>query len=54
MAKGSNAEVLTQAIIASEIGYLTKEQFSAIEIECNIIGKMLTKLIRARSSITPP
>ncbi|NWH06915.1 four helix bundle protein, partial [Desulfobacter latus] len=41
IAKGSNAEVLTQAIIASEIGYLTKEQFSAIEIECNIIGKML-------------
>ena len=49
IAKGSNAEVLTQAIIAYEIGYLTKEQFSVIQAECNVIGRMLTKLITARS-----
>ena len=48
IAKGSNAEVLTQAIIASEIGYITKEQFENIQNQCNIIGKMLTKLIQAR------
>ena len=48
IAKGSNAEVLTQAIIAFEIGYISREQFTGIQTECNIIGKMLTKLIRAR------
>jgi four helix bundle protein len=48
IAKGSNAEVLTQAVIAFEIGYISKDQFESIESESNIIGKMLTKLIQAR------
>lgn len=30
VAKGSSAEVLTQAIIAHEIGYVTKETFEGI------------------------
>jgi four helix bundle protein len=48
-AKGSSAEVLTQAIIAYEIGYLPKEHFEYVKKECEGISGMLTKLIHARS-----
>jgi len=48
--RGSSAEVLTQAIIANEIGYLQKQDFLHIEDECQRISKMLNKLIRARSN----
>ena len=51
-AKGSAAEVLTQSIIAQEIGYLTKEQFHHITEECLGISAMLTKLISARAKNT--
>jgi four helix bundle protein len=49
MAKGSLAELLTQAIIAFEIGYIDQETFSHIQNECQAISSMLTKLIQARS-----
>lgn len=48
-AKGSSAEVLTQAIIAYEIGYLPERHFDHIKEECQGISGMLTKLIQARS-----
>ena len=48
IAKGSSAEVLTQAIIALEIGYIDKENFKYIETECTAISGMLTRLIQAR------
>ena len=48
-ARGSSAEVLTQAIIAQEIGYLTVESLKHIENECESISGMLTRLIQARS-----
>ena len=51
-AKGSTAEVLTQAIIANEIGYLPERNFAHITEECQGISGMLTKLIRARSDKT--
>ena len=51
-AKGSSAEVLTQAIIAHEIGYLTGEHFDHVEKECQAISSMLAGLIRARSAET--
>lgn len=51
-AKGSAAEVLTQSIIAQEIGYLTQEQFHRISEECLGISAMLAKLISARASKT--
>jgi four helix bundle protein len=51
IAKGSSAEVLTQAMISHEIGYLNHEDFSFISEECRSISKMLNKLIQARSSI---
>ncbi|MDY6862105.1 MAG: four helix bundle protein [Thermodesulfobacteriota bacterium] len=49
-AKGSSAEVLTQAIIAFEIGYITKEHFDHIQKESKAISSMLTRLIQIRSS----
>jgi four helix bundle protein len=49
--KGSSAEVLTQAVIALEIGYLGKENFDHIEDECQAISSMLSRLIHAR--LTP-
>ena len=48
IAKGSAAELLTQAIIAHEIGYLEKEPFEHIEDECEAISGMLARLIQAR------
>jgi four helix bundle protein len=48
-AKGSSGEVWTQAIIAHEIKYLSKEQFDHVEEECRAISSMLAKLIRSRT-----
>ena len=48
IAKGSSAEVISQATIALEIGYLDKDSFKEIEDACMIISKMLMKLIQAR------
>ena len=50
IAKGSAAEVLTQAIIAFEIDYINEVKFSEIEKECRTISGMLTRLIKARSN----
>jgi four helix bundle protein len=49
IARGSSAEVLTQAIISFEINYIGKEDFDHIEDECKAISGMLTRLIKARS-----
>ena len=51
-AKGSSAEVLTQAIIAYEIGYLTREHFDQVKKECQAVSGMLTRLIQSRSAGT--
>jgi four helix bundle protein len=48
-AKGSTAEVLTQAIIAHEIGYLDDRDFQHVQKECRSISGMLTRLIQSRS-----
>ncbi|MBD0269669.1 MAG: four helix bundle protein [Cyanobacteria bacterium Co-bin8] len=48
IAKGSTAEVLTQSIIALEIGYIDRTQYQHIEQECITIASMLTRLIQAR------
>lgn len=50
IAKGSLAELLTQIIISQEIGYLTDGEFEFIAKECEIIGRMLGKLIKIRST----
>lgn len=49
IAKASSAEVLTQAIIAHEIGYLKQDTFHHIEQECRGISAMLTRLIQSRT-----
>jgi len=49
ISKGSTAELLTQAIIAREIGCLSEQQFLHVQEECKIIMKMLAALIKARS-----
>jgi four helix bundle protein len=49
IAKGSSAEVLTQAIIALEIKYIDNNVFIHIEKECRAISGMLARLIKARS-----
>jgi four helix bundle protein len=46
ISKGSAAELLTQAIIASEIGYLSEQQFMQVQKECKTIMKMLAALIK--------
>ena len=53
-ARGSSAEVLNQAIIAQEIGYVTQEQFDHISEACSGISAMLTKLIQARGKKDGP
>jgi four helix bundle protein len=50
ISKGSLAEVLTQAIISFEIGYLDKVDFDFIEQECKSLSKMLYKLIQVRAN----
>jgi four helix bundle protein len=50
IAKGSCAELLTQLIIAFEIGYIiNKVDFKRLEEKCNKISAMLFNLIKARS-----
>lgn len=48
IARGSSAELLTQSIVAHEIGYLDKKNFDHINIECRAISGMLAKLIKSR------
>lgn len=48
ISKGSCAELLTQSIIADEIGAIKRDDFEKIEEECRIISSMLEKLIQAR------
>lgn len=50
MAKGSLAEVITQTIIAYEVGYLKEADCKHIDQECEVIGRMLGSLIKARST----
>ena len=49
IAKGSSAEVLTQAIIAKEIDYINNDEYQYIESECRSISAMLMRLIQSRS-----
>jgi four helix bundle protein len=49
-AKGSVAELMTQALIAFEIGYINLDDFNYLKNECQAISSMLTKLIQARST----
>lgn len=52
IAKGSLAELQTQLIIANEIGYIDSKILKDTDERCQILGKMLGSLIKAR--ITNP
>jgi four helix bundle protein len=49
IAKGSTAELMTELIIAKEIGYIKNDDLEALIRECKIISTMLFKIIKARS-----
>jgi len=54
IAKGSVAEVCTQAEIACAIGYLSPSDFQALEAECGSLAGMLTRLIQSRRNGKKP
>lgn len=54
VAKGSLAEPRTQLQIACEAGLLDKSLFSSIDLNCEKLGSMIGKLIRARSRTANP
>lgn len=49
IAKGSSEELLTQIIIAHEIGYIDNEEAGKLIEKCKLISVMLLKLFLARS-----
>ena len=49
IAKGSTAELMTQLIIANEIGYIDNNELDQLLGECKTISTMLRKIIMARS-----
>jgi four helix bundle protein len=49
IAKGSSAELITQLIIANEIGYIEGKIKDQLIDECDKISAMLSKLIKVRS-----
>ena len=49
ISKGSLAELQTQLEIACEIGYVDEHRTKELLDECQVIGKMLGSLIKARS-----
>jgi four helix bundle protein len=51
VARGSAAEVLTQAIIAKEIGYIEKQDLEYLRNEATMISRMLYRLIKARQRV---
>jgi four helix bundle protein len=50
IANGSSAELMTQLIIANEIGYIDDSTKNILVDECDKISAMLSKLIKARLS----
>jgi four helix bundle protein len=51
IAKGSLAELQTQIQIAYEIGYIGKDLYEKIEMECDTLGKMIGGIIKKRLEV---
>ena len=49
ISKGSLAELITQAEIAKEVGYVSADEVEPLIEHCGEVGKMLGGLIKARS-----
>ncbi len=50
IAKGSTAEIITQLIIAYEVGYFNRETYEDISNEYEHVSHMLARLIAARQN----
>jgi len=50
IAKGSSAELITQLIIACEIGYIDEKTKDLLTDDCDKVSAMLSRLIKARST----
>jgi len=50
ISKGSTAEVITQLIIAQEVGYIENDPFNKLVADYEHVSHMLAKLIRAREA----
>lgn len=48
IAKGSLAELITQLIIANEIGYIDNDTFDVLQEKCINLGKSIGALIKVR------
>ncbi|OPY04892.1 MAG: hypothetical protein A4E61_00523 [Syntrophorhabdus sp. PtaB.Bin184] len=53
IAKGSVAELMTQLELSRAVDYIKDDDFKRLLYECEIIGRMLGKLIKVRSSHYP-
>ncbi len=49
ISKGSTAEVITQLIIAHEVGYIEENHSNTLVADYEHVSHMLGKLIKARS-----
>jgi four helix bundle protein len=54
IAKGSLAELRTQLEIASEIGFLSEDDYLEVEGRCGELGKMMGRLIKVRQTTYSP
>ena len=50
IAKGSLAELITQLEISEAVDLIDNDNFQKINAECEMIGRMLGKLIKVRKS----
>lgn len=48
IAKGSLAELITQLIIANEVGYIDDDKFGALQEKCVNLGNSIGALIKVR------
>ena len=46
IAKGSNAELLTQLLLCERVGYFSTQQTEKAKALCNEIGRMLSSLVK--------
>lgn len=49
IAKGSLTEVYNQVLLAKDLTYISEEEFTKIEHQINLVGKLLTGLLQSTS-----
>jgi four helix bundle protein len=53
ISRGSTGELLTQLIIAKDVGYIDENQYNELYDRCDHISAMLQNLIKVREKRTP-